>query len=644
MRSFVLNLVFIGNLLLCSTFLMGREYHVSPLGEDHNPGTIDQPFLTISKAAQIARAGDTITVHAGIYRERVTPRYGGSSDEQRILYRAAEGEKVFIKGSEEINTWTRFKGNVWKVSIPNTFFGSYNPYKELIRGDWFVDNGRIHHTGEIYLNGQSLFEVPMLEQVLNPQPLAVTELKKASTCTWFTETNDSMTYIYANFQGSDPNEELVEINVRTSCFYPDKTGINYITVRGFQMSQAATQWAPPTAEQIGLIGTNWSKGWIIEDNTIHDSKCTGITLGKDRASGQNIWTENPSIDGATHYNKLIDKILSPPYNWSKENIGSHIVRNNTIYNCEQAGICGSMGGAFSTIENNHIYNIWTKRQFAGAEIAGIKLHGPIDTKILNNRINNCLKGIWLDWMTQGTRISGNLIYDTYLEDFFVEVNHGPFTVDNNLFLSKSVGLLDGSSGGAYLHNIIVGKIVIVQQNRETPFHLPHTTAVLGKAITHNADNRFYNNIFSSVDRATNLQMPNHWWVDRGSYGLGIYKGYFPLYIQGNAYFMEAEPYPEKGPFLHLPNFDPELEIEEKGAEVYLHVNVHPALLEIDTEPIHTRMLGRVKTSDMWFENADGTPLEINKDYFGKKRALEAPMTGPFSNLKPGKTKIKVWPK
>ena len=29
--------------------------------------------------------------------------------------------------------------------------------------------------------------------------------------------------------------------------------VNYITIRGFHMSQAATQWAAPTAEQIGLI-------------------------------------------------------------------------------------------------------------------------------------------------------------------------------------------------------------------------------------------------------------------------------------------------------------------------------------------------------------------------------------------------------
>jgi alpha-N-arabinofuranosidase len=32
----------------------------------------------------------------------------------------------------------------------------------------------------------------------------------------------------------------VEINVRRTVFYPEKTGINFVTVRGFIMRQAAT--------------------------------------------------------------------------------------------------------------------------------------------------------------------------------------------------------------------------------------------------------------------------------------------------------------------------------------------------------------------------------------------------------------------
>ena len=44
-------------------------------------------------------------------------------------------------------------------------------------------------------------------------------------------------------------------------------------------------------------------------------------------------------------------------------------------------------------------------------------------------------------MAQGTRVSGNLFHDNRSEDLFVEVDHGPFLVDNNIFLSPRA-LLD----------------------------------------------------------------------------------------------------------------------------------------------------------------------------------------------------------
>ncbi|MCA1761216.1 MAG: right-handed parallel beta-helix repeat-containing protein, partial [Bacteroidales bacterium] len=356
-----------------------------------------------------------ITVHEGVYREWVKPPRGGNSDAERIIYQAAEGEKVEIKGSEIITGWEKLTGTIWRVAIPNSFFGDYNPYKDLIHGDWFNPLGRVHHTGEVYLNGKSLWEMALLEDVLHPKPKTDRFDPEGSTYTWFCESDDVNTYIYANFQGANPNEETVEINVRKSCFYPEKTGINYITVRGFQMSQAATQWAPPTAEQIGLIGTNWSKGWIIENNIISDSKCSGITLGK---HGDEF--DNTSENSAEGYVETIHRAIK--MGWSRDNIGSHIIRNNTISECEQTGICGSMGAIFSTIENNNIFNIWTKRQFTGAEMGGIKIHASIDMLIKNNRLANCGRGLWLDWMAQGTRVTGNLLYNNTTDDLFMEVN------------------------------------------------------------------------------------------------------------------------------------------------------------------------------------------------------------------------------
>ncbi|MFN0170026.1 MAG: right-handed parallel beta-helix repeat-containing protein, partial [Bryobacteraceae bacterium] len=444
------------SLALLAQLSIAAEFHVAITGSDNNDGSAGHPLRTISAAARAAQPGDVITVHQGTYRERVTPPRGGESDSSRIVYQAAPGEKAVIKGSEVIRNWKPFLPGVWKATIPNSLFGAYNPYKDLIAGDWFTDKGRPHHTGEVYLNGKSLWETHLLERVLHPQPLADVRDREGSTWTWFAESDDRNTYIYANFHDKDPNRELVEINVRDSCFYPGQPGRNFITVRGFHMSHAATQWAAPTAEQIGLIGTHWSKGWIIENNVISDSKCVGISLGKDRKTGHNVWNNDPRKDGATHYNEVIVRALEA--GWSREKIGSHVVRNNIIFNCEQAGIVGSLGAVFSRISNNHIYNIWAKRQFTGAEMAGIKLHGAIDVEIRRNRIHNAGRGLWMDWMAQGTRISGNLLYDNTTDDLFVEVNHGPFLVDNNLFLSP-LSLLDMSEGGAYVHNLMTGRIV-----------------------------------------------------------------------------------------------------------------------------------------------------------------------------------------
>lgn len=86
-------------LTVAISWTMAREYHVSPAGDDGSDGTVQQPLKTISAAAQLAQPGDVVTIHAGVYRERVTPPRGGSSDQKRITYQAAAGEKVVIKGS-----------------------------------------------------------------------------------------------------------------------------------------------------------------------------------------------------------------------------------------------------------------------------------------------------------------------------------------------------------------------------------------------------------------------------------------------------------------------------------------------------------------------------------------------------------------
>jgi alpha-L-arabinofuranosidase len=54
------------------------------------------------------------------------------------------------------------------------------------------------------------------------------------------------------------------------------------------------------------------------------------------------------------------------------------------------------------------------------------------------------------------------------------------------------------------------------------------------------------------------------------------------------------------------------------------------------------MLGKAKMAKERFENPDGTPIKIDKDFFGKSRSLTAPSAGPIENPGTGAEKLKVW--
>jgi hypothetical protein len=626
----------LGAILLLPVAASAGEYHVSAGAQLPGDGSPEKPFATISEAAAIAQPGDQITVHEGVYRERITPPRGGQSDDKRIVYRAAANESVVIKGSEPVGDWTPVEGSVWMATIPNSFFGQYNPYQDLIEGDWFDDKGRPHHTGEIYFDGKGMWEVDSLEQVIHPRPDTEVVDQEGSTWTWFCKCDDNNTYLYANFHSNNPNEHLVEINVRDSCFYPDAPGRNYITVRGFRMAHAATQWAAPTAEQIGLIGTHWSKGWIIEDNVISDSRCSGITLGKDRATGHNVWQNEPEKDGATHYNEVIIRALQ--IGWSRQNIGSHIVRNNTIFDCEQTGICGSLGGAFSRIENNHIFDIWRRRQFKGAEMAGIKIHAAIDMRIEGNRIHRTGRGLWLDWMAQGARVTRNVFYANTTDDLFLEVNHGPCLIDNNLLLSR-VSVRDQSHSTALAHNLIAGRVEsMTELNRVTPYHKPHSTELVRTRNITGGDSRLYNNLFIGTGQdEVVLARKGRLLSGHGSW---MYTGLeFPPQARGNLYYHGAKPCAEESRPLVLPQADPDPRIIERDGKVYLHWTPGPELRRAETIPVTTKVLGPAAVADLPYENPDGSPLAVDVDLLGRARGDAHPTPGPLENPQPGEQEI-----
>jgi len=658
-----------------------------------------------------------------------------------------------IKGSEIVTGWEFVGNDTWKITRPNSSFGEFNPFADLITADWFSPNGRSHHTGAVYLNGHWLTEAATKNAALTVagssplwfadvdgsgallnvswfQPYAgatagtkvdasyfdrdrgvmiagsseggecvgwidsgdwtrydsvdfgsnadSVQIRVASATTggtievrlndatgtllgtttvgnttgWQTWTTVTApitptsgvqrvclvyrspayvagnTTIWAQFPGKNPNAELTEINARQCVFYPEEPGIDYLTVRGFTLEQAAPPWAPPTAEQRGIIGTHWSKGWVIENNTVRYAVCSGIALGKHGDRWDNIST-SMGVDGTAEYRNTIQRALAN--GWNKAGVGGHKVTGNHISHCEQTGIVGSLGCSFSTIANNDIHDIHVRRLFSGAEMANIKLHGAIDVVIDHNHLHNGGSfAVWLDWMAQGARVTGNLMHGQFAsEDVFLEVNHGPILIDHNQLLSPK-SIWDASEGVAYTHNVIAGVIRTNADSRTTPYHVAHDTALpvpmSGMPSIVGGDTRFYNNILVSPASLAGYNS-----VGR------------PTPMEGNVFLKGATASSRETSPLVLSAFDPAIQVLPGLGGYYVKMNADPAWATARTRSlVNTARLGTTVVSGTAFENPDGTALAMNSDCLGVARNVSNPFPGPFETVQAGVNSWKVF--
>jgi hypothetical protein len=579
-------------LTACAAVMFGakgvcaREIHVSKTGRDSDAGDRRSPYLTIDKAAQVAQPGDTVTVRAGTYREWVKPVRGGTGEDKRITYRAAPGEDVIIKGSERITSWTREAGGVWKVELPNSFFGDYNPYALKLSGGW-LNYGKWHHRGDVYLSGEAFCETETAAEVV--------EAKES----WHCQADEKVTIIQANFGRANPNTELTEINVRESLFMPEVTGLKYITVDGFGFAHAAANWAPPVLElQTGAVGPRMGKRWIIQNCTIVNARCVGIILG--HAPG----VEYEDIDA----------------------YGDHIVRNNVIKRCGQAGIAGQKGATRSLISSNFIEDTNYRREFGGWETAAIKLHNSVDTVITGNLIRGVYHqqqsafGIWMDYANQGTRITRNIIYDTEAETVFLEMNHGPALIDNNVLVGK--GLRSNSEATIIAHNLIVDSRYKYQPDvkRRSSYYKPHTTIGEGVKTGTAKDERWYNNMF----------------IRRGLDEVKDAPGYASDY---NVFLEGARKSSFGDEHSVVDSFVTGLTHEDHPSGVTIKFSVNGAASRLKGPWVDARLVGVFSTVGQTIEDRFGNPVTVDTDFNGKK--YPRPIAGPLTDLKQGLNKI-VW--
>ncbi len=139
----------------------GNTYYVAqnhPEANDNNNGTAVAPFKTLEQAANVARAGDTVIVKEGVYREILKPKNDGTASAP-ITFKAEEGEKVVISANEVLDGgWAQYDAekNIW--CTPMTWDLG------ITRNQLFIDNEML--TEARYPNGpEVLYDTEMLDAV-----------------------------------------------------------------------------------------------------------------------------------------------------------------------------------------------------------------------------------------------------------------------------------------------------------------------------------------------------------------------------------------------------------------------------------------------------------------------------------------------
>ena len=226
-------------------------------------------------------------------------------------------------------------------------------------------------------------------------------------------------------------------------------------------------------------------------------------------------------------------------------------------------------------------------------------------------------------------VLSNLFHDTKQCGIFSEVDHGPVTMANNIFLAPAGGVCHNSAGNAYAHNLVTGGVQNMgPDTRNTPALVPHQTDIQAVIRAVNGDHRMHNNVM----------------VAPASFA-GFDPDYLPCMGSGNVYTGANNGGPSKFETGALVNtsFDAGVSlVEEEGGVWFLQLTTDPAWVQEQRSLVTTALLGAANLTNQAYTLPDGSPLAITEDYFGKPRDQANPFPGPFEAS--GALRLQVWPK
>ncbi len=432
-----------------------RTYYAdaqSPAASDDNPGTAEQPFKTIGKAARVLEPGENVVVRAGVYRETIRPARGGESPARMIGYHA-EGD-VVVKGSEIVAVpWESIDpaANIWSLDLSSIAFIEDSPFDQdnlpeasFKIMDWASKlRGKVPFTlprGMVFQDGKRLLCVATRE-----------ELQQHEGSHW-TDRTARRLYIQP-FAKANPNGVVMEVTTRSAGLRPAVRGLGFVQVKGFTFEQFSNGFPRP---QEGAISVGAGHHWLIEDNTVRQANGIGIDIGTGWYGG----SVKPAEPG-------------------DERAEWNVVRQNLV---TDTGVCGIAGypATNALIEDNVLINSTLyPRVEPMYESAGIKTHHNTDTLIRRNLIvDSAVNGIWMDWDNRDTRCTENVVVNSKVGIFIEASVRKPYSmIDRNVVWKTREGLIEQDSRNQTFVNNFVGESNIgvnlkgkVSSRPITPFH------------------------------------------------------------------------------------------------------------------------------------------------------------------------------
>ena len=582
---------------------------------DENLGSEAEPLKTIQRAAHLAQPGDTVLVRKGVYRERVAPARGGTAG-QPIVYTAAPGEQVVIKGSDIWQPQWRKTSDAEPIYAGTLdaamFLGArINPFSTPLK----AAPGRRQLTlGQVFVDGQPLREVD------NPQDLT------ATPATWLIGNGGGELTVHFPPGKKSPAERLVEVTTRARIFAPYRRGLGYIHVQGFTMEHCANQFPArfwrSDSPQAGALGCRAGHHWLIEGNTVRFAKSIGIDCG---------------------YEGRHDLEGDQP---TPRNTGYHVIRNNRVTDNGCCGIAGmrSLGTRIvgNVIERNN------RNLHSAPEIGGIKVHFFIDGLIAGNLIrDNDAYGIWLDNVYRNARVSRNLVIGNRGSAVFVELGQGPVLIDNNVLANTRPSFheqnprADGlythdASGVLFAHNLVFGC------QRFGSYHRKMTNrrgAGASRIVLRN--NIFINN------QAGHINLPYPGPDARGN------QADHNLFSSGGAYLVNPwggtpadvlTSVVEKTTGIRPQLWNavsPRMNLNEwQKVNSWALENVEAESAEVSISQDHVLTLGVGRAA----LELNAVPVDgLRRDFFGDPLSAQGALVGPFQRLTDGKNILPLWP-